>query len=73
MREENIKVKVTIPIPFGKPDKNGVMYTEEAVSNAVNNLHKNLPIIYEMDEDKWNWWIERFKQDGCALFTDEEK
>ena len=46
MREENIKVKVTIPIPFGKPDKNGVMYTEEAVSNAVNNLHKNLPIIY---------------------------
>ena len=47
MREENIKVKVTIPIPFGKPDKNGVMYTEEAVSNAINNLHKNLPIIHQ--------------------------
>lgn len=28
--------------------------------------------LYDMDEDKWNWWIERFKQDGCALFTDEE-
>lgn len=28
--------------------------------------------LYEMDEEKWNWWIERFKQDGCALFTDEE-
>ena len=28
--------------------------------------------LYEMDEDKWNWWIERFKQDGCALFTDEK-
>lgn len=28
--------------------------------------------LYQMDEDKWNWWIERFKQDGCALFTDEE-
>lgn len=27
------------------------MYTEEAVSNAVNNLHKNLPIIYR-DNDK---------------------
>lgn len=26
--------------------------------------------LYEMDEEKWNWWIERFKQDGCALFTD---
>lgn len=28
--------------------------------------------LYEMDEEKWNWWIERFKQDGCVLFTDEE-
>lgn len=28
--------------------------------------------LYEMDEAKWNWWIERFKQDGCALFTDEK-
>ncbi len=28
--------------------------------------------LYEMDEAKWNWWIERFKQDGCALFTDGE-
>ena len=24
--------------------------------------------IYNMDELKWNWWIERFKQDGCSLF-----
>lgn len=44
MRTDNIKVKLTIPIPIGKPDKNGVVYTEEAVENAVNNLHKNLPI-----------------------------
>ena len=56
MREENIKVKVTIPIPFGKPDKNGVMYTEEAVSNAVNNLHKNLPIIYRDNDKEIDGW-----------------
>lgn len=29
--------------------------------------------LYEMDEDKWNWWIERFKQDGCVLFSDGEE
>ena len=29
--------------------------------------------LYEMDEAKWNWWIETFKRDGCALFTDEEE
>ena len=28
--------------------------------------------LYEMNEEKWNWWIERFKQDGCALFTDQK-
>ncbi|MCD7996500.1 MAG: phosphoadenosine phosphosulfate reductase family protein [Clostridiales bacterium] len=24
--------------------------------------------LYEMNEEKWNWYIERFKQDGCSLF-----
>lgn len=27
--------------------------------------------LYDMNEDRWNWYVERFKQDGCALFTDE--
>ena len=46
MRVENTKVKLTISISFDKSDKNGVVYTKEAVENAVNNLHKNIPIIY---------------------------
>ena len=50
MRTENIKVKITIPIPYDKPDKNGNIYTEEAVEKAVSNLHKNLPIIYRDNE-----------------------
>lgn len=45
MRTDDIKVKITMPIPVGKPDKNGVIYTEKAVENAVNNLMKNLPIV----------------------------
>lgn len=53
MRVENTKVKLTIPIPFDKPDKNGVMYTKEAVENAVNNLRKNIPIVYgDSETDK---------------------
>ena len=31
MRTDNIKVTITIPIPYNKPDKNGNIYTEEAV------------------------------------------
>ena len=46
MRTENIKVAITIPIPYNKPDKNGNIYTKEAVEKAVNNLHKHLPIIF---------------------------
>ena len=44
---KNTKVKFTIPIPVDKQDCNGVIYTEEAVENALNNLQKNLPILYK--------------------------
>jgi hypothetical protein len=50
MRVENTKVKFTIPIPVDKPDCNGVIYTEEAVENALNNLQTNLPIVYKDNE-----------------------
>ena len=46
MRADNIKVTITIPIPYDQPDKNGNIYTKEAVENAVNNLHKRTPIIF---------------------------
>ena len=52
MRTENIKVTITIPIPYNKPDKNGNIYTEEAVEKAVNNLHKNLPIVFRDESEE---------------------
>ena len=52
MRTENIKVKITIPIPYDKPDKNGNIYTKEAVAKAVNNLRKNLPIIFRDESEE---------------------
>jgi hypothetical protein len=50
MNEEFTKVKLTIHIPFVEPNKNGCVFTEEAVEDAVNNLQKNIPIIYKDDE-----------------------
>ena len=52
MRAENTKVTITIPIPYNKPDKNGNIYTKEAVEKAVNNLHKHLPIIYRGESEE---------------------
>lgn len=51
MRTENIKVELIIPIPIDKQDKNGIVYTKDAIENAVNNLRKNIPIIYADNED----------------------
>lgn len=50
MRVENTNVKLTIPIPIDKPDSNGIVYTEEAVENAINNFGKYLPICYKDNE-----------------------
>lgn len=50
MRVKDTKVKLTIPIPIDQPDDNGVIYTQEAVENAVNNLYTYLPIIYKDHE-----------------------
>ena len=35
MRQENIGITIKIPIDFGKPDKNGVIYTRKAVEKAL--------------------------------------
>ena len=51
MRTDNIKVTMTIPIPYNEPDKNGDIYTKEAVEKAVNNLHKYLPIIFRDESE----------------------
>lgn len=53
MRVENTKVKITIPIPVGKPDCNGVIYTEEAIESALNHLQTNLPILYKEDTETY--------------------
>ena len=51
MRIENAKVKITIPIPIGKPDGNGVRYTKESIEAAIKNTPKFLPILYKKDAE----------------------
>ena len=49
MADELTKVKLTMHMSFDKPNRNGSVFTKEAVENAFFNLHKNLPIIYSED------------------------
>lgn len=53
MKEEFTEVKFTINIPFDKPNKNGTIFTKEAVENAINNFPMNTPIIYKDSKNKF--------------------
>lgn len=46
---EMTDVKLTFTIPYGKPNKNGSIFTEEAVMTAVSTLCQNLPIKLSND------------------------
>lgn len=54
MRDEIDKVTFTIHIPFNRLNKNGTVFTEEAVSNAIRNIPVNMPIIYRDNESEYN-------------------
>lgn len=44
MRVRNVKVTMEIPVPFGKPDENGVRYSTESFEKACEKA-SNLPIV----------------------------
>ena len=45
MRQENIEITIKIPIDFGKPEKNGVIYTRKAVEIALDS-YSSCPIVF---------------------------
>ena len=53
MKDELTKIKLTVHIPFDKPNKNGSIFTEEAVENAISSLNTNLPIIYKDNKNRF--------------------
>ena len=54
MTEEFTKVKFAINIPYDKPNKNGTIFTKEALENAINDLPANTPIIYKDRKNNFN-------------------
>lgn len=48
MRTQDINITIDMPIPIGKPDLNGYVYTEEAVLAATKNLSEK-PLRYNDD------------------------
>lgn len=52
MRTDGIKVKLSIPFLFDRPDLNGAIHSKEAVNKALQQLHKDMPpLLFKANED----------------------
>lgn len=45
MRIENVPITLTIECPIDTPDKNGNIYTEQAVRRAISGIQPGLPMM----------------------------
>lgn len=50
MRLDNLKIRLALTIPFGRPDKNGVMCSKEAIEKAISDFDGKTPILYRDDD-----------------------
>ena len=51
MRSNNpIKITMEIPFPISEPDRNGIIYTKEAVEKAVREFDGGAPLMMVKDE-----------------------
>ena len=50
MRTDSIQVKITMPIPFDKPDGNYVIHSKESVEKITRQSYKNYPIVFRGTE-----------------------
>lgn len=74
MRLDNLKVQLALTIPFGRPDKNGVIYSKEAIEKAVDDFNGKLPILYQDDGScKEGVIIGNTIGETCSVLWDDEQ
>ena len=74
MRLDNLKIQLTLTIPFGRPDKNGVMYSKEAIEKAIEDFYGKLPILYrDNDSCKDGVVVGNTVGETCSVLWDDER
>ena len=73
MKDEMTKVKLTIHIPFDRPNKNGTVFTKEAIENAISNFSINTPIIYKDKESRYQDKVIGFVTDNISTWDYENQ
>lgn len=74
MRLDNLKTQLALIIPYGRPDKNGVIYSREAIEKAVNDFNGKLPILYrDNDLCKDGVVVGSTIGETCSVLWDDEQ
>lgn len=74
MRLNNLKMQLSFVIPFGRPDKNGVMYSKEAIEKAIKDFDDKLPILYrDNDSCKDGVVVGNTVGETCSVLWDDEQ
>lgn len=74
MRLDNLKMQFAFVILFDRPDKNGVVYSREAIEKAVSDFDGKLPILYrDNDLCKDGVVIGNTLGETCSVLWDDEQ
>ena len=74
MRLDNLKMQLTFVIPFGRSDKNGVIYSRGAIEKAISDFNGKLPILYrDNDSCKDGVVVGNTVGETCSVLWDDEQ
>lgn len=74
MRLDNLKIQLSFVIPFGRPDKNGVIYSRGAIEKTISDFNGKLPILYrDNDSRKDGVVIGNTVGETCSVLWDDER
>lgn len=74
MRLDNLKIQLSLTIPFGHPDHNGVVYSRAAIEKAVGDFNRKLPILYrDNDSCKDGMVVGNTVGETCSVLWDDEQ
>lgn len=74
MRLGDLKVELAFVIPFGRLDKNDVVYSKGAVEKAIDSFNKSLPIIFrDIDVNKDGTVLGITAGETNSVIWDEER
>ena len=74
MRLDNLKTQLSLVIPYGRPDKNGVLYSREAIEKAISDFNGKVPILYRDNSSyKDGVVVGNTVGETCSVLWDDEQ